>query len=113
MGTVLRVGVVAAAALVAAGGLVYLLRTGLRVSPYGHFTGPTESLTTPAAILRGVVELHPAGLIALGLLVLVLTPVARVVFALLVFAEQRDRLYILFSLIVLSVLSVGLSGHSL
>jgi uncharacterized membrane protein len=45
--------------------------------------------------------------------VLILTPVARVAFALLAFAEQRDRLYVIFSLIVLSVLFIGLTGHSL
>ena len=38
---------------------------------------------------------------------------ARVVFALLAFAEQRDRLYVLFSLIVLGVLFIGLTGHAL
>ena len=48
-----------------------------------------------------------------GAVVLVLTPVARVVFALLAFAEQRDRLYVVFSLIVLGVLSFGLTGHVL
>ena len=57
--------------------------------------------------------LEPAALIALGLIVLVLTPVARVLFALLAFAEQRDRLYVIFSLIVLCVLFFGPTGHSL
>ena len=63
--------------------------------------------------MRGALAFEPAALIALGLVVLILTPVARVVFALLAFAEQRDRLYVIFSLIVLSVLFIGLSGHSL
>lgn len=109
---VLRVGVALAAALVAVGRIAYLAQDGHRETHYSHFAG-AQSLTTPAAIVRGVVALDPAAIIALGLVVLVLTPVARVVFALLAFAEQRDRLYVVFSLIVLTVLFIGLSGHAL
>ena len=112
MSLVLRAGVAAAALLVAIGGVAYLVRDGAQKARYGHFTG-VRSLTTPAAIVHGALALDPAAIIALGLIVLVLTPVARVVFALLAFGEQRDRLYVLFSLIVLSVLFVGLSGHAL
>lgn len=113
MGTVLRYGVVLAAVLVAAGGVAYLFERWDHATHYSVFAGSPESLTTPAAILRGALALDPASLIALGLVVLVLTPVARVVFALLAFVEQRDRLYVIFSLIVLSVLFIGLTGHSL
>jgi uncharacterized membrane protein len=113
MGTVLRYGVVLAAVLVAAGGVAYLFERWDHATHYSVFAGSPESLTTPAAILRGTLALDPASLIALGLVVLVLTPVARVVFALLAFVEQRDRLYVIFSLIVLSVLFIGLTGHSL
>ena len=113
MGTLLRVGVLAAALLVAAGGVAYLLQRWDHVPRYRTFTGASSPLTTPAAIVHGAVALDPAALIALGLMGLVLTPVARVVFALLAFAEQRDRLYVVFSLIVLCVLVIGLTGHSL
>lgn len=112
MSLVLRVGVAAAAALVAVGGIAYLIQDGRRETHYGHFAG-ARSLTTPAAIVHGALALDPTAIIALGLVVLVLTPVARVVFALLAFAEQRDRLYVVFSLIVLAVLFIGLTGHSL
>jgi uncharacterized membrane protein len=45
-----------------------------------------------------------------GLLLLIATPVLRVVFSLFGFASQRDWLYVALTLIVLSVLAVGLSG---
>lgn len=109
---VLRVGVALAAALVAVGGIAYLVQNGRRETHYSHFAS-AQSLTTPAAIVRGALALDPAAIIALGLVVLVLTPVARVVLALLAFAEQRDRLYVAFSLIVLTVLFIGLTGHAL
>jgi uncharacterized membrane protein len=113
MGTVLRVGVLTSAALVMAGGVAYLVQRWDHATHYRTFTGAPEHLTTPAAIMHGALALDPAALIALGLVVLVLTPVARVVFALVAFAEQRDRLYVIFSLIVLCVLFIGLTGHSL
>jgi uncharacterized membrane protein len=113
MGTLLRIGVAVAALLVAAGGVAYLFERWDHTERYSTFVGSPQSLSTPSTILRGALALHPASLIALGLVVLVLTPVARVVFALLAFAEQRDRLYVIFSLIVLCVLFIGLTGHSL
>ncbi len=113
MANVLRLGVALAAALVAAGGIAYLFQSWDHETRYHNFAGAAASLTTPAAIVRGALALDPAAIIALGLVVLVLTPVARVVFALLAFAEQRDRLYVVFSLIVLCVLFIGLTGHSL
>ena len=113
MSRVLRLGVALAALLVAAGGVAYLLQGWDHATHYHSFAGAAASFTTLAAIVRGAGALDPAAIIALGLVVLVLTPVARVVFALLAFAEQRDRLYVIFSLIVLGVLFIGLTGHSL
>ncbi len=113
MGTLLRVGVVAAAVLVVAGGVGLLLQRWDQVDRYGTFTGVAADLTSPAAVVRAAFALDPAALVVLGLIVLILTPVARVAFALLAFTKQRDRLYVVFSTIVLAVLFFGLSGRSL
>lgn len=50
---------------------------------------------------------HGRGLILAGLVVLVLTPVMRVVVAALVFARERDWLYVVFCLLVLGALAAG------
>lgn len=112
MGLVLRVGVVAAAALVAAGGVAYLVEHAGAAARY-HTFGAAQTFSTPAAIVRSALAFDPIGIIALGLVVLVLTPVARMLFALGAFAIQRDRVYVTFSVIVLIVLSIGLTGHVL
>lgn len=112
MGLVLRIGVVVAAALVAAGGLAYLVERRGATAHYQTF-GAARTFTAPGAVLRGALALDPAAIVALGLLVLILTPVARVVFALGAFALRRDRLYVAFSAIVLAVLAIGLTGHVL
>jgi uncharacterized membrane protein len=46
----------------------------------------------------------------LGLLLLIATPVARVAFSLAAFAVQRDRLYVVVTLVVLGVLTFSMAG---
>ena len=53
-------------------------------------------------------HLHSRGVIQLGLLLLIATPVARVVFAVIGFHLERDRMYTIVSLIVLAVLVFSL-----
>ncbi|MBH8561633.1 DUF1634 domain-containing protein [Nostoc sp. CENA67] len=51
------------------------------------------------------------GIIQLGLLLLIITPVARVAFSLLAFMRQRDSMYILITVIVLVGLLISLAGN--
>jgi uncharacterized membrane protein len=64
--------------------------------------------------LRGIVErsfhFSGRGIIQLGLLFLIATPVARVAFAIYGFAAEGDRLYVGFTIIVLVVLLYSLVG---
>jgi uncharacterized membrane protein len=112
MGGVLRAGVMVAAVLVAAGGLHLLVVRGDSAVRFGTFTGTPPAWRDPVQIVRGAWALRPGDLIQLGLLVLVLTPVARVVFSAVVFLLQRDRLYVVLTGIVLVVLALSLTGHT-
>lgn len=51
------------------------------------------------------------GLIQLGLLILIATPVARVVFSVFAFAQQKDRLSVGVTLLVLAILRYSLLGR--
>lgn len=51
--------------------------------------------------------LSPAALLSLGVLLLILTPVARVFLSVLVFADERDWTYVLITAIVFANLMVG------
>ena len=53
---------------------------------------------------HGLATADPATIIQFGVMLLIATPVARVAFALVAFAIERDRLYVAVSLIVLAVL---------
>ena len=48
-----------------------------------------------------------SGIIQMGLLLLIATPVARVVFSVFAFAVQRDSLYVAVTLVVLVVLALS------
>lgn len=111
MGNLLRVGVLASAVVVLLGGLLYLVRDARHAAPdLGTFE--PELLRSPIQIVREATALHPLGLIMFGLLLLIATPVARVIFSVAAFALQRDYLYIFFTLLVLAVLLYSLfSGY--
>jgi uncharacterized membrane protein len=107
----LRIGVIASALIVCCGGMLYLIGHGRQPAPdLSQFT--PEQLRKPVHILREAASLHELGLILSGLLLLIATPVARVIFSVFAFALQRDYLYVLFTLLVLSVLVYSLfSGY--
>jgi uncharacterized membrane protein len=101
--SLLRTGVALSAGLAFAGGLWFLEVSGRGIAHYGRFTADVRGLGALAR-LPG-----PQALIFAGLLVLIATPVARVVFSLVAFALQRDRVYIVCTTLVLAVLlySIG------
>ncbi len=109
---VLRLGVNLAAAIVLVGAVVFLYRHGQELPNYAVFRGEPTDLRTIGGILGDAAALRGRGLIQLGLLVLVATPVARVVISLVVFAVQRDRIYVAVTLVVLALLLLSLTGHT-
>jgi uncharacterized membrane protein len=112
IGNLLRWGVMVAGAVVFAGAVVYLLRHGTETPDYQVFRGEPTDLKTVWGIWQQTLTGHGRGLIQLGLLLLVATPIARVAFSLFAFARQRDRLYVAVTLFVLSVLLYSLLGKT-
>jgi uncharacterized membrane protein len=113
LGTLLISGVVAAAGVVLAGGLIYLWRHGASPPDYRVFRGYSSDLRGVRGILREVAAGSGRGLIQLGLVLLIATPVARVALSLVAFARSRDLLYSVFTLIVLATLASSLAGWRL
>ncbi len=108
MGNLLRIGVLLAAGLVTIGALAYLAHHYADHVAFHTFTVEQSPLRTVPGIVRLSTQLNSLGLIQLGLLLLIATPVARVVFAVIGFALEHDRLYVVVSTIVLVVLIISL-----
>jgi uncharacterized membrane protein len=108
----LRFGVTLSALVVLAGGLLFLRHPWSAIPDYSHFRAVDSSLRSFSGILRGAVRLSPPSIIQLGLIVLIATPVMRVVFCVVGFARQRSRLYVLISFTVLMVLLISLANSA-
>ncbi|SPE26732.1 conserved membrane hypothetical protein [Candidatus Sulfopaludibacter sp. SbA3] len=102
IGNLLRAGVAAAAVVVTAGGVWYLAEAAEDRPSYREFRPAVRGLHSLATLP------HPQALILLGLLILIVTPVARVVFSLVAFALERDRVYMAITLTVLAILFYSL-----
>lgn len=112
LGRLLQIGVLLAASVVLVGGLLYLTQHGDEPADRTEFQGEPERLRHPSEIIAGALAWRSRALIQLGLLLLIATPVARVVFSVLAFGRQRDYLYVVFTLVVLAVLLYSLFwGH--
>ena len=109
IGTLLRWGVILAAAMVLAGGAMYFGSCGSTIPDYKVFRGEPPELRVVTGIVREAVSLNPLGVIQFGLLLLIATPLARVAFSVAAFALQRDRTYVVVTLFVLAVVLLGLT----
>jgi uncharacterized membrane protein len=108
IGNLLRAGVLLSAGVVLGGGIWLLLDCGGERANYRQFRPPANILRAPAGIIGGLGHPNPALLIQFGLLLLIATPVARVIVSLVAFAMERDRLYVVLTAIVLAVLLFSL-----
>jgi uncharacterized membrane protein len=111
MGALLRAGVVLSCAIMLAGGILYVVRHGGAHESYAVFHGESASLESTRGILREVRAGSARGIIQLSVLIMIATPVMRVVFAVYGFARQRQWLFTGISLVVLALLTIGLYEH--
>jgi uncharacterized membrane protein len=109
----LRTGVLISALVVLVGGILYLIRYGTALPDYGIFRGEPADLCNLSGIVKDALSFKRRGIIQFGLLLLIATPVARVAFSIFAFALQKDRTYVIVTLIVLGVLLYSLAGGGL
>ena len=108
LGNLLRFGVILAAAVVLAGGVLYLIQHGNQETDYRKFRGLPAYLRNPAQIVGDAWSGDSRGIIQVGILLLIATPVSRVILSVLGFLLQRDRTYVLITILVLGVLLFSL-----
>jgi uncharacterized membrane protein len=108
MGRLLQVGVLLASTVVLVGGFLYLKEHRDKPVDYRTFTGESAALRHPTQLLHLLAAGDAAAIVQLGILLLIATPIARVFFAVIGFAIERDRFYVCISLVVLSVLLFSL-----
>ncbi|WP_022797643.1 DUF1634 domain-containing protein [Thermus islandicus] len=107
---VLRGGVLLSALLVLLGGAGELWAHG--AAPVGAIlqAAPGAQSGSPFALMLEAWQGRPEALVRLGLLLLLLTPVARVALAAILFLLEGDAFYALVALWVLGLLVLSLMG---
>jgi uncharacterized membrane protein len=110
IGSMLRVGVILAATVVLVGGVLYLINFGAVTPDYRIFRGEASDLRSMRAIFRDATSGHSRGLMQLGLLILIATPIARVAFSVAAYLSERDWLYTAITLLVLGILVYSLTS---
>lgn len=96
----LQIGVLASAAVILTGFLMFIL-TGN--SGYAHNVYPTN----PLLVFQGLIALKPYAIILTGLFILILTPVFRVGVSILVFIKEKDYLYVKITSAVFVILIIS------
>ena len=112
LGNLLRVGVMLAAAVVFSGSCIYLARHAHETASYRVFRGEPSEFRTISGVVRSAGHGRGRGMVQLGLLLLIATPIARVAFSVVGFSIERDRMYVAFTLIVLAILLYSLLGSA-
>jgi uncharacterized membrane protein len=108
LGKLLRAGVIISAVVVLAGGILYFVQNGGRTPQFHVFQGVPGCTLRNMAIITGLLGGRGECVIMLGLLLLIATPIARVLFSAIAFALEKDRTYVAITLVVLGFLLLSL-----
>lgn len=113
----LRGGLLTASALGLLGGVLFMAAHPTTAS-FTSFAGESAPFNEPARIIHQAftpmaedAQLRGLSIVQIGILVLLLTPVLRVLFSVVGFALEGDRRYVGITLIVLVVLTISICLH--
>jgi uncharacterized membrane protein len=105
---VLRSGVLISGFFVLAGGIYFVARHAREIVDFHVFRGEPAVDRLIHEIMAGAFQLRARSIIQFGIVLLIATPIVRVVCSLVGFARERDRAYVLITGIVLAVLLLSL-----
>lgn len=104
LGDLLRTGVIVSASIVIIGAILFLTRHGIEIPNYDIFKPDRFRFSDFSNLFNGIIELRSVSIMELGILILIATPVLRVIFSVFAFIYEKDYMYVVFTLIVLFVL---------
>jgi uncharacterized membrane protein len=101
---VLRAGTIVSISVVFIGGIFFIYRHGQSISDYSHFNGIPRFIQNASGIFHGIWALHGQAMIQFGIVLLIATPILRVVFSAIGFVLEKDYMYLCISLLVLGII---------
>ncbi|RVU02031.1 DUF1634 domain-containing protein [Mucilaginibacter limnophilus] len=112
IGNLLRIGVYASISIAALGGIIFLLHHGNQQAAYTAFKGIPD-YAQPAHVFGNILHLKGGAIIQAGIMLLIATPVFRLIFSAVGFVIEKDHLYTFITLLVLGIITFSmLSGYA-
>ncbi|PZS04744.1 MAG: hypothetical protein DLM69_01505 [Candidatus Chloroheliales bacterium] len=111
---VLRVGVFTSAALLAFGLIIYLVQEAWQARDWHttvDYVSKNNQLYKLGNLIPALFAFEPLAFVEAGVILLILTPIIRVATSVLLFARERDLLYVAITVLVLVVLLFGWFAH--
>ncbi|SDZ96910.1 Uncharacterized membrane protein [Arachidicoccus rhizosphaerae] len=110
IGKILRWGVYLALTVTSIGGLIYLINQhGQTSMQHSVFIENDENLWTLIKLtVHGVLKGDGLSIIELGILLLIATPLTRVIFSLWAFYKEKDRMYVTITILVLFIITISI-----
>lgn len=107
---ILRIGVFTSAAIIILGGILFAFQHPDAVFSFKSFAGEPERLRKVDIIIREAIRLRSRSVIQLGILILIATPVLRVIFSFIEFLIHKDWTFVIITAIVFTTLFYSLFG---
>jgi uncharacterized membrane protein len=104
LGNLLRIGVIVAGSVVIIGAVLFIARHGSEVPRYHIFKPDIFNFSDFRDLFKGIIAFQSVSIMELGILLLIATPILRVIFSVFAFAYEKDYIYVVFTIIVLLVL---------
>jgi uncharacterized membrane protein len=108
MGSLLRYGVLASLMVVLIGAVFYIFQHGNETPSYKKFLGEPKRFSEIKQVWSLAWRGRGTSIIQLGLFILIATPIARIVFSVVGYFLERDYLYMIITMTVLSVILFSL-----
>lgn len=108
IGKMLRLGVVSASFITILGGIVYIFQHNGNIPDFSSYAPIDSYLREIGTIFPRVFQGDGLAIIQLGVAVLIATPVFRVAFSVVAFAIEKDKQYVIITLIVLSIILLNM-----
>ena len=111
IGKLLRYCVIISCMITVIGGIIYIFQHRDVIpdyAPTAAFEGAPVYLRQLSTILPRIISFDGVAIIQLGVIVLVATPILRVVFSLFAFLYEKDYLYVAVTAIVLIIIIINM-----
>ena len=113
VGNLLRLGVFLSVGTAIVGFVKLFLEGFIMPKDYSNLQVPTSSEKIWGSFWTGLTSGQGMAIIQLGILFLILTPLVRIIFALVGYLKEKDYVYVVVSLIVLGIMAFSfITGYA-